>query len=266
MAAMMATRGLLRLHVHSRGLVPAELASARAQRRWWWDVDATRRKRDKPSVTGAKYTFIHAHMPVVMLSTVRGIGRQGQIVHVKRGFARHHLVPKGLAVFGTWENIDAYADPSLVEDPTLKARVEAERGRLPFDWVDDIYLTYVRWARDDNLSSLMEPITSWDLLEELSANHELDLLPGNLTVPETGISELGVHNVPVRIPFRNAESAAGSYTLRIELISLQSQQEELRRDEMARAVQDSMKFQLPQRGGAVKSAGDLEDLDEAFEE
>merc|ERR1712113_1350845 len=146
-------------------------------------------------------------MGVVMLSSVRGVGRKGQIVNVKRGFARHHLVPKGLAVFGTWENIDSYADPTLVEDATLKARVQAERGRLPFDWVDDIRLKFVRWAREDNLASLLEPITMWDLLEEVSENHELDLLPGNVDMPEGGISDVGTHQVPVRIAFRNPESA-----------------------------------------------------------
>ena len=86
-------------------------------------------------------------------------------VAARRGYARHRLVPKGLAAFGTWENIDvgcpaqaadeffadvkvtlccifrdfsvqtsdrnlkislrsrrteAYADPQLIEDPTLK--------------------------------------------------------------------------------------------------------------------------------------------------
>lgn len=75
------------------------------------------------------------------------VGVKGQIVHVKRlravisgpsaprrGYARHHLVPNGLAAFGTWENIDMHADPGLIEDPTLKARVATQRGQLPFDW------------------------------------------------------------------------------------------------------------------------------------
>jgi len=173
---------------------------------------ARRKDYDKPAVTGSKYAFIKQHVPVVMMEHVRGLGKKGQIVHVKRGYARHNLVPKGLAVFGTWENIDAYADPELVEDPTLKGRVAAERGRLPFDWVDDIRLRFVRWARDDDQLALREPITTWDVLAELSSGHELDLLPSNIELPEGGIQRVGVHELPVRIAFRNPESAASPAT------------------------------------------------------
>jgi ribosomal protein L9 len=203
-------------------------------------------------------------VPVVLLETVRGLGQKGQIVTVKRGYARHFLVPKALALFGTWENIDAYADPTLMEDPTLQARAAGDRTRLAFDWVDEIRLRLVRWARDDNASVLRDPVTVWDLLEELSANHELDLLPSNLELPEEGtITTVGMHEVPVRIAFRNPEAAAGRYTLSVKVVSQQSLSDELRKEEMARAVKESMRFQLPQRGGAMDS---LEDLEEGEEE
>lgn len=247
---------------HAAGARGPAPGAAAVQRRWWFDVDATRKNYDKPAVTGSKYAYIKQHVPCVMLQTVRGLGKKGQIVHVKRGYARHYLVPKSLAVFGTWENIDAYADPELVEDPTLRGRVAAERGRLPFDWVDDIRLRFVRWARDDHLSTLLDPITPWDVLAELSSGHELDLLPGNLDMPDGGISRIGVHDVPVRIPFRSAESAAGRYTILVDVVSQQSLQDELRREEMARAVAESMRFSLPQRGGAVQEAEGFDEVDE----
>merc|ERR1712194_457427 len=208
------------------------------QRRWWFDPDANRRSGhwDKPAITGSKYIFIKQHVPVVMLRNMKGLGKQGQIVNVKRGYARHQLVPKGMAVFATWENIDQFADPALVEDPALKARVESERGRLPFDWVDDIRLQFVRWAREDQNDVLLEPITVWDILRALSADHELDLLPGNLDMPEDGIVGVGYHEVPVRIAFRSPDAAAGRYMLTLQAVAQQSLQDELRREEMAKAV------------------------------
>lgn len=224
---------------------------ASVQRRWWFDPDASKKNYDKPAVTGSRHLFIKREVPVVLLQAVRGLGPQGKIVNVKRGYARHFLVPKGLAVFGTWENIDQYADPALVEDPTLKARAATERGRLPFDWVSEIQLRFVRWARDDSLSSLLEPITVWEVLEQLSAEHELDLLPVNVGLPPGGIDAIGKHEVPIRMSFRNPEAAAGSYSVMVEVVSQQSLEEELRREEMQRNVEQSMRFQLPQRGGAA---------------
>lgn len=198
-----------------------------------------------------------------MLKKVKGLGEKGEIVNVKRGYARHQLVPKGLAVFGTWENIDAYADPDLVEDPAVKARVATERGRLPFDWVDDVRLQFVRWAREDELHTLLEPISVWDILQSLSTDHELDLLPTNVDLPEGLITQVGVHEVPVRIAFRSPEAAAGRYTITVEAVAQQSLQDELRREEMAKAVADSIRFQLPQRGGAL---GAMEEEEEELED
>jgi len=257
--------------VGSRALLPSTLLRTRCQsllsgnellavqqRRWWWDHDAKLKNYDKPAVTGSKHLFIRAQVPVVLVKPVRGLGPQGKIVNVKRGYARHFLVPKGLAVFGTWENIDEFADPALVDDPLTKAREIVERGRLPFDWVDEIRMRFVRWARDDQPKVLLEPITQWDVLEELSVSHELDLLPGSLTLPEGGIVDVGRHEIAVKIAFRNPEAAAGKYTMLLEVVSQQSLEEDLRREEMARNVAESIRFQLPERGGAVDLAGGLD--------
>ncbi|CAL1156766.1 unnamed protein product [Cladocopium goreaui] len=237
-----------------------------AQRRWWFDVDASVKKHDKPAVTASKYQFVKSHIPVVLLETIKGVGVKGQIVHVRRGYARHRLVPKGLAAFGTWENIDAYADPQLIEDPTLKARVATEQGLLPFDWVDDVRLRFLRPAREDHSSLLVEPVSVWDILEDLSTNHELDLLPGNLDLPDDGITEVGVHEVPVRIAFRNPESAAGRYNIVVNVLSKQSQDAEQQREEMKKAMEQGKSYRLVQRGGVVEDdIGDAEDDDELDE-
>lgn len=204
--------------------------------------------------------YVRQHVPVVLLESMRHLGKKGEIVHIKRGYARHFLVPKGLGVFATWENIDEYADPALMEDPTARAHKDgAELKRQPFDWVSEIRLQFVRWARDDHKMLLREPIGVWELLEELSSDHELDLLPSNLDLPEEAITSVGTHHVPVRIAFRNPESARGRYTIQVEVVSQQSLEDELRKEEMARQVKESMRFELPQRGGFDALEGEEEE-------
>lgn len=235
-------------------------------RGWWHDVGASRKNRDKPLITATQHVYVRGQIPVVLLQTLRGIGRKGQVVSVKRGYARHHLVPKGLALLGTWENIDEHADPALVEDPALKGRVASERGRLPFDWVDEIRLRFVRWAREDKLDTLLEPVTVWDMLQELSDSHELDLLPGNLEVPEGGLTLIGTSEVPVRILFRDPESAAGRYTLAVEVVSNQSLFEEQRRQEMSQALTDSRRFSITRKFDGSKGQGGFDDGEDGGEE
>eukprot|EP00811_Abedinium_folium_P003966 NODE_13648_length_1154_cov_5.843233.p1 GENE.NODE_13648_length_1154_cov_5.843233~~NODE_13648_length_1154_cov_5.843233.p1 ORF type:complete len:308 (-),score=80.06 NODE_13648_length_1154_cov_5.843233:230-1078(-) len=238
---------------------PIVAGAAIVQRRsgWWWDTDAHPKKRDKPLIAATLHVFVKGSIPVVLLQTVRGLGQKGAIVSVRRGYARHNLVPKGLAVLGTWENIDEFADSSLIEDPTLKGRVTAEVGRLAFDWVGEIRLEYVKLAREDQLSTLLEPITVWEVLKDLSDRHELDLLPGSIDLPEGGITEVGVHEVPVRIAFRNPETAAGTHVILLNVVSEQSNAAEVEREEMAEALRGSRTYVLPERvmaaGGNVLS-------------
>jgi len=265
-ASLPQSRSLLYEGGHAADLPDVSSSSSRSlcgplahQRRYWYDIGASKKQRDKPLISGTDHIYVKAQIPIVMLETVRGIGRKGQIVSVKRGYARHHLVPKGLALLGTWENIDEYADPALVEDPTLKARMLSERGRLPFDWVDEVRVQFVRRAREDQLNILLEPITVWDILQELSSNHELDLLAGNLDVPEGGVLQVGTTEVPVRIAFRDPEVAAGRYTIGIEVVSEQSLLEELKRKEMASALTESGKFSIPRRFDASEGEGDFDD-------
>lgn len=235
------------------------------QRRWWFDPDATASAYDKPAFfpgthKGKLALYIKAQMPVVMLQTVKGVGKKGQIVHVKRGYARHFLVPKGLAMLGTWENIDEFADPVLMEDPTLKSRVIAERGRLPFDWVDEIRMEFVRLARDDDSDLLHDPISVWDVLQLLSDEHELDLLPSNLEWPANGLTHVGNHEIPVRIAFRDQERAAGQYTFQVRVVSEQSLAAQQKQD-LAKAVVESRRFTLPTRGTAGNLNLDFDSMD-----
>ena len=98
----------------------------------------------KPAISGSKYLFVPKYIPVVLLQDIPSLGVKGQVVDVKRGksimqfsgdiflnllffvfsegYARTVLFPRKLAVTGSmWENIDEFADPKLMEDPSLKA-------------------------------------------------------------------------------------------------------------------------------------------------
>lgn len=54
---------------------------------------------------------VDKNVDVVLLRDSPPLGRKGDIVDVARGFANHRLIPHGIAVYATWENIDLAADP-----------------------------------------------------------------------------------------------------------------------------------------------------------
>ena len=49
-------------------------------------------------------------MKVIMLKTIEKVGKQGEVVNVKRGFARNYLVPKKLAIYATPANLKNLAN------------------------------------------------------------------------------------------------------------------------------------------------------------
>jgi large subunit ribosomal protein L9 len=72
-------------------------------------------------------------MDVILLEKVQKLGNLGETVHVKPGFARNFLIPKGKALPATEANRAAFeerrAELIAREQDTL-ARAEARRGQL----------------------------------------------------------------------------------------------------------------------------------------
>lgn len=44
-------------------------------------------------------------MKVIMLKNIEKVGNQGDVVNVKRGFARNYLTPRGFAIYATPDNM-----------------------------------------------------------------------------------------------------------------------------------------------------------------
>ena len=44
-------------------------------------------------------------MKVILLDHIEKLGRKGEVVSVKRGFARNYLIPRGFALYATPQNM-----------------------------------------------------------------------------------------------------------------------------------------------------------------
>jgi len=210
-------------------------------RSMWHDPRITRQKDGLPLFTASSHLLVSKNVPIVLKEDVNGVGVKGEIVHVKRGFARHVLVPNNLAAFATtWENIDRYADPKLVTDLEAKAQVAEKIKAHAFDWVNDIRLNFVRDTSGEE-KTLGDPVTIWCILEQLSQDHELDLLPGNVTFKEP-LDKVGEYKIPIEIMFKG--SVLKQYTVPV---CIKSKMEEQRHKKMQAASSKRPSFLLGQR-------------------
>jgi large subunit ribosomal protein L9 len=67
------------------------------------------------------------HIHVVLTDDLTGVGKSGELVRVRPGFARNYLVPRGLAIGATAENVSRIQhEKKVAESRAAKLKGEAE--------------------------------------------------------------------------------------------------------------------------------------------
>ena len=138
-------------------------------------------------------------MDIVLLKDVDKLGTEGQVVHVKPGYARNYLVPLGLAVSATSAQVRAIEETKRQRQQKVQRATEdaeALKGKLESRSVS---LTLNVGADGKAFGS----VTAHDIAEALTkAGFALDKHAVHLPEP---IKTLGTHDVSVRVhPSLNA--------------------------------------------------------------
>jgi large subunit ribosomal protein L9 len=69
-----------------------------------------------------------ANIQVILTEALQGVGKIGDIVRVKAGFARNYLLPRSKALVATKANQEKFtADKARLEAESAKRRTEAEK-------------------------------------------------------------------------------------------------------------------------------------------
>ena len=132
-------------------------------------------------------------MEIILQADVQHLGKVGDVVKVKDGYARNYLLPKGLAYPATEGNKKkiAYEGERLVKQQAAeKSAAEGEATRLA-----DVHLTFEAKVGEEN--KLYGSITASDIqrkLEELGIH--VDKRKIDLAEP---IRELGDFHVGIKI-------------------------------------------------------------------
>src|SRR3989440_5806227 len=132
-------------------------------------------------------------MEIILREDVQHVGKVGEVVKVKDGYARNYLLPKGLAYPATEANKKkiAYEAERIANQPASeKSAAETEATRLA-----DVQLTFAGKVGEEE--KLYGSVTAGDIqrkLEELGIHVD----KRKIDLPEP-IRELGEFNVGIKI-------------------------------------------------------------------
>lgn len=132
-------------------------------------------------------------MELILREDVKSLGRAGELVRVKPGYARNFLLPRGLAYEATEGNKKRIAGETRARTARLaseRAEAEALAGRLGA-------LTLTLRGKAGEEGKLFGSVTAQDIAAALEgAGHTVDRRRIELEHP---IKTLGAHTVAIRV-------------------------------------------------------------------
>lgn len=119
-------------------------------------------------------------MKVIFQADVKGQGKKGELKEVSEGYARNFLIPKGLAVAATTDNLNAFrlkekAKAAQLERDKAAARENAAR-------LADVMVRIS--AKAGTGGRLFGSVTSREISEALEAQHGIVIEKNKIVLPE----------------------------------------------------------------------------------
>lgn len=133
-------------------------------------------------------------MKVILKQDVKTLGKKDSLVNVSDGYARNFLLPKGLAVEATTDNINEINQKNHSEQ--LKKEKALAQAKELAEKLKDI--TVVIKTKAGENGKLFGSITTKEIAEKLKEQHKLDIDKKKMNM-EDSIKSLGTTTVEARL-------------------------------------------------------------------
>jgi large subunit ribosomal protein L9 len=133
-------------------------------------------------------------MKVILMKDIKGLGKAGDLVNAKDGYARNFLLPKGDAIEATPANLKKWE-----EEKAEQAQKKAEENKAALELKKKIEsITVVIKGKSGEGGKLFGSITSKDIADGLKAQHKIDIDRRKIELKDN-IKSLGNTQVDVRV-------------------------------------------------------------------
>ena len=135
---------------------------------------------------------------VVLKENLEHLGSIGDVVKVRRGYARNYLLPRGLAVVASRGNVKQVEHEKAVQAQRI-ARLRADQEKVVAE-LSKVTVMIAKEAGEDG--KLFGSVTSNDVLEGLKAKGvEIEVDKKKLVMPPQPIKEVGSYEIGVKLPY-----------------------------------------------------------------
>ena len=132
---------------------------------------------------------------VVLKENLKHLGSIGDVVRVRRGYARNLLLPRGLAVVASRGNVRQIEHEKAIQAQRI-AKLRAEQEKIVAQ-LAKVTLMVAKEAGEDG--KLFGSVTSNDVLDGLKAKGVDFVEKKKLVMPDQVIKEVGSYEVGVKL-------------------------------------------------------------------
>lgn len=143
---------------------------------------------------------------LLLIEDVEALGRSGEIVSVKPGYARNYLLPQGLAIIANQHALRQ--QERLIEDRQKKAAADKKESEEVAVSLEGISLITV--VKVDHDGHMYGSVTANEIVHLLQEQHNLTLDKKNIQLKHP-IKTTGVHAIPVKLK----EGVVASFNLKV---------------------------------------------------
>ena len=130
-------------------------------------------------------------MKVILTTNIKNLGKIGELVSVKDGYARNFLLPNNMALRENKKNLETYE--KIKEDVIKKENQKKDEANKLIEAVDKLDIVFKKEADEKN--QLYGSISKKEILEFLSSNN-LIVRSDDLQIKEQ-IKSVGEHKIEI---------------------------------------------------------------------
>ena len=135
---------------------------------------------------------------VVLKDNLDHLGSIGDVVRVRRGYARNYLLPRGLAVIATRGNVRQIEHEKAVQAHRIAKLRTAQETVV--EQLSKVTVMVAKEASEEG--KLFGSVTTTDVLEGLKAKGvEVEIDKRKLIMPDQPIKEVGSYEIGVKLPY-----------------------------------------------------------------